>query len=120
MAEVELEKLCWDAEQERWKEVKIELPTHSQKPIVFVPKNIASEHVEFSYERLYREVVIPLYKQRELEDSQSNLVVKYKNGTKQVLGNMLRKMYPCTKYVILDFVKKYDDAYRKYKKRIIE
>lgn len=119
MKEVELEKLCWDSNKEEWIKVITNLPIHCKVPIVFIPKTIVSCNITFSYEKLYRDVVIPIYKDRELEDIHSNLVVKYKNGRKQVLGNMLRKMYPCTKYVILDFVKKYDSYYREYKKRVI-
>lgn len=120
MKEQKLEKLCWNSEREEWEKIKANLPIHKQKPIVFIPRDIASNKIEFSYEKLYREVIIPLYKQRELEDLQSNLVIKYKNGKKQVMGNKLRKLYPCTKYVILDFVQKYDRYYREFKGKIIE
>ena len=82
MKEQELEKPCWNSEREEWKKIKANLPIHKQKPIVFIPRDIASNKIEFSYEKLYREVIIPLYKQRELEDLQSNLVIKYKNGKK--------------------------------------
>lgn len=121
MKEVELARLCWDANDENWKKVKTKLPVHLDLPIVFVPKRIVtSNELEFSYERLYRQVIIPLYKQREFETRGSNLVVKFKNGRKQVLGNELRKLYPCTKYVVLDFVKKYDVYYREFKRKIID
>ncbi len=120
MNEVEIDKLCWDANCQKWRKIVTELPIHNNLPIVFVPKNIVSVNLEFSYERLYREVIIPVYKQRELETSGSNLVIKYKNGRKVVLGNKLREIYPCTKYVVLDFVKKYDIYYREFKRRIIE
>ena len=119
MKEVEVDKLCWDANCQKWRKIKTELPIHRDLPIVFVPKRIVSVNLEFSYERLYREVIIPLYKQRELETPGSNLVVKCKNGRKLVLGNKLREKYPCTKYVVLDFIKEYDVYYRKYKKRIV-
>ena len=55
----------------------------------------------------------------ELQNKGSRFVVKYKNGRVHVLGNKLREEYPCTKYVILDFVKKYDLVYRQYKSKII-
>ena len=121
MKEVDLERLCWDSNDECWKEIKTMLPIHAKLPIVFVPKRIVSSNeLEFSYEKLYRQVIIPLYKQRELETKGSNLVVKFKNGRKQVLGNELRKLYPCTKYVVLDFVKKHDAYYREFKRKIID
>lgn len=120
MKKVELNQLCWDANCQKWRKIVTELPIHSNSPIVFVPQNIVSVNLEFSYERLYREVIIPVYKQRELETPGSNLVVKYKNGRKVVLGNKLREIYPCTKYVVLDFVKKYDIYYREFKRRIVE
>lgn len=37
----------------------------------------------------------------------------------QTIRNELRKKYPCTKYVILDFVKKYDLLYREYKSKVL-
>ena len=120
MSEVELEKLCWNPQKEQWEKVIAKLPIHCKKPIVFIPKSMVSTKVEFSYEQLYRHLIIPFYKQRELEDPASKLVLHYKNGRVQVKGNELRKLYPCTKYVILDFVKKYDSLYREYKKRIID
>ena len=120
MREVELEKLCWNPQKEQWEKVITKLPIHCKKPIVFIPKSMVSRKVEFSYEKLYRQLIIPFYKQRELEDSKSKLVLHYKNGRVQVKGNELRKLYPCTKYVILDFVKKYDSLYREYKKRKID
>lgn len=118
--QVELEKLCWNAQKEQWEKVITELPIHCKTPIVFIPKSMVSRKVEFSYEQLYRQLIIPFYKQRELEDPESKLVFHYKNGRNQVKGNELRKLYPCTKYVILDFVKKYASLYREYKKRIID
>ena len=74
----------------------------------------------FSYEKLYREVIIPLYKEREKEIPGSRFVIQYKNGKKHVLGNALRQEYPCTKYVVMDFIKKYDNVYREYKEKILE
>ena len=61
-----------------------------------------------------------LYKKREIELEDSEFVVQYKNGEKHVLGNLLRKRYPCTKYVVMDFIKQYDDVYREYKKKILK
>lgn len=116
---IKLEKLCWNSEKEIWEERKEHLPIWNGKPIVFVPKSFVGKTFLFSYEILYRDLIIPLYKQLELQDRGSKFVVNYKNGRKHVLGNALRKEYPCTKYVILDFVKKYDLAYREYKSKII-
>ena len=64
-------------------------------------------------------MIIPLYKERELETKGSKYVVQYKNGRKHVFGNALRKEYPCTKYVVMDFIKKYDGVYREYKNKIL-
>lgn len=116
---VKLSKLCWNSELEKWEERKEILPTYSDRPIVFVPKSFANKNYIFSYERLYREVIIPLYKELELKTEGSKFVIKYKNGRVHVLGNKLREAYPCTKYVILDFVKKYDLVYREYKAKIV-
>lgn len=86
---------------------------------MFVPKSFVGQKYIFSYEKLYRDVIIPLYKEREKGIRGSRFVVQYKNGRKHVLGNALRKEYPCTKYVILDFVRKYDEVYRIYKKEML-
>lgn len=91
----------------------------SGKPVLFVPKSFTGDKYVFSYEKLYRDVIIPLYKERERRTKGSKFVVHYKNGRSHVLGNALREEYPCTKYVILDFVKKYDSVYREYKDSII-
>ena len=117
---VELSKLCWDSETKNWIKLKTNLPMDGNKPIVFVPKSFTGKKFLFSYDKLYRDVIIPLYKEREKETKNSRFVVQYKNGRKHVLGNALRKEYPCTKYVILDFVRKYDSVYRLYKNKIIE
>ena len=119
MQKVKLDKLCWDAENEKWVRLKEELPMHNERPIVFVPKSFTGKKYLFSYEKLYRDVIIPLYKEREKTTKGSRFVVQYKNGKKHVLGNALRLEYPCTKYVILDFVKKYDNVYREYKNKIL-
>lgn len=116
---VALDKMCWNAEIEIWEKIEAELPVYSNKPIVLVPKSFVGSSYLFSYEKLYREVIIPLYKDLELQNKGSRFVVKYKNGRVHVLGNKLREEYPCTKYVILDFVKKYDLVYRQYKSKII-
>ena len=89
------------------------------KPIVFIPKSFVGKAYIFSYERMYRELIIPLYKDIELNKEISGYTVQYKNGRKHVLGNKLRQEYPCTKYVITDFVKKYDLLYREYKAKIL-
>lgn len=120
MEKVKISKLCWDSENKDWTEIETELPALKHRPIVFVPKSFVGEEYIFSYERLYREVIIPLYKEREKRAKESKFVVHYKNGTTHVLGNALRKAYPCTKYVIMDFIKQYDNVYREFKDSIIE
>ena len=116
---IKLEKLCWNSKKEIWEERIEKLPIYNDKPIVFVPKSFVGKNYLFSYEKLYRDIIIPLYKELELQNRNSSFVVEYKNGRKHVLGNALRKKYPCTKYVILDFIKKYDLVYRQYKNKII-
>ena len=117
--EVKLNKMCWDADSEIWKSVKTELPVYSNRPIVFIPKSFVAKDYIFSHKKLYIDVIIPLYKDLELRKDESKFVIKYKNGGVHVLGNKLREEYPCTKYVILDFVKKYDLVYRQYKSEIL-
>lgn len=116
---VKLEKLCWNSETENWEKINEELPVHIKKPIVFVPKSFVGKSYLFSYEKLYREVIIPLYKDIELNKKTSKYTLQYKNGKKHVLGNKLREKYPCTKYVIIDFVKNHDLIYREYKNKIL-
>lgn len=116
---VNLNKLCWDSEQKIWTKTKGNLPVYINKPIVFVPKSFVGKTYIFSYEKFYREIIIPLYKELELKKPNSKFVVKYKNGRIHVLGNKLREEYPCTKYVILDFVRKYDLVYRQYKSKVL-
>lgn len=116
---VKLSKLCWNSRIEKWEEREEVLPLYNEKPIVFVPKSFTDKNYIFSYEKLYRKIIIPLYKELELKNDESKFVIKYKNGRIHVLGNKLRETYPCTKYVVLDFVKKYDLVYREYKARII-
>lgn len=116
---IRLEKLCWNGKNEKWEKISAELPLHINKPIVFVPKTFVGTSYLFSYERLYRDIIIPLYKELELKKLKSEFIVEYKNGTKHVLGNKLRKKFPCTKYVIIDFIKKYDLTYREYKNKIL-
>lgn len=117
--EVKLNKMCWDADSEIWRTIKTELPVHSNRPIVFIPKSFVTKNYIFSHKKLYRDVIIPPYKDLELRKDESKFVIKYKNGGVHVLGNKLREEYPCTKYVILDFVKKYDLVYRQYKSEIL-
>lgn len=114
-AEIVLKKFCWNADLNMWIKQEAELPVYNGKPIVFVPKSFVGKDYIFSYDKLYRDVIIPLYKQLEDVNIESKFVVTYKNGRKHVLGNELRKEYPCTKYVILDFIRKYDALYREYK-----
>ena len=116
---VKLKKLCWNGETESWENMSEELPMHVNKPIVFIPKSFVGKAYIFSYERMYRELIIPLYKDIELNKEISGYTVQYKNGRKHVLGNKLRQEYTCTKYVITDFVKKYDLLYREYKAKIL-
>lgn len=119
MEKVKLNKMCWDSDNKRWEKVETELPNYNGKPIVVVPKTFVGKNYIFSYEQLYRDIIIPLYKKIELENKNSKFVVKYKNGRTHVLGNELRKEYPCTKYVILDFIRRYDNIYREYKEKIL-
>lgn len=86
---------------------------------MFVPKSFVGKSYIFSYEKLYSDVIIPLYKNLEMRKENSRFVVKYKNGRVHVLGNKLRQEYPCTKYVVLDFIRNYDLAYREYKNIIL-
>ena len=116
---VSLDKKCWNSELEIWEKINTRLPIHSKRPIVFVPKSFVGKEYIFSYEKLYRELIIPEYKENELLKKDSKFVIKYKNGRVHVLGNELRKEYPCTKYVVLDFIKKYDNLYRQYKEKIL-
>lgn len=120
MNKVCINKLCWEDNLKKWIKVKTELPIYNNKAIVFVPKSFVSKKYLFSYEKLYRDVIIPLYKQREFDNIGSKFVIKYKNGKKHVLGNELRKEYPCTKYVVMDFIKKYENVYRDYKSTFID
>ena len=95
------------------------LPVYNGEPIVFVPKKFAGKSFTFSHKRLYRDAIIPIYKDREKKIRGSKYIVKYKNGRKHVLGNELRKDYPCTKYVIMEFIEQYEEIYRKYKNKIV-
>ena len=119
MNKISLDKLCWEDNLKQWVKIDTELPVYNNKAIVFVPKSFVSEKYLFSYEKLYRDVIIPLYKQREFDTIGSKFVIKYKNGKKHVLGNELRKEYPCTKYIVMDFIKKYYNVYRDYKSNFI-
>lgn len=42
------------------------MPIHSKRPIVFVPKSFVGKEYIFSYEKLYRELIIPEYNENEL------------------------------------------------------
>ena len=112
---VKLKKMCWNNTIYNWEKRVEDLPIYNNEAIVFVPKSFVGKEYLFSYENLYRDIIIPLYKYLELQKSESEFVVHYKNGRTHVLGNELRKKYPCTKYVILDFLKNYDLIYREYK-----
>ncbi len=117
--ELKIAKLCWNPIRKVWEERRGHLPTYLNKPIVLVPKSFVGKSNIFSYRNLYRDVIIPLYKELELKKKDSRFVVRYKNGRVHVLGNKLREEYPCTKYVILDFIKKYDSLYRQYKDKCL-
>lgn len=117
---MKIEKLCWNHYSRTWDKIEAELPTHNGKTILFVPKSFVGKKYIFSYEKLYSDVIIPLYKNIEVRKEDSKFVVKYKNGRVHVLGNELRKEYPCTKYVILDFIKNYDLVYREYKSKFLK
>ena len=116
---VELKNMCWNGENKIWEKRIEKLPVYMENPIVFVPKSFVGKDYLFSYETLYRDIIIPLYKDLELQKSSSEFVVHCKNGRIHVLGNELRKKYPCTKYVILDFLKEYDLIYREYKNDVL-
>lgn len=120
MEKKRIKKQCWNYELNDWEYKREELPVHNGRPFILVPKSFTDKQFKFSYERLYRELIIPFYKKREIELEDSVFVVQYKNGEKHVLGNLLRKRYPCTKYVVMDFIKQYDDVYREYKKKILK
>ena len=117
---VTLDKLCWNSDSETWEKRKKELPVYRDRAFVLVPKSFVGKDYIFSHEKLYRDVIIPMYKELELKNKESKFVVRYKNGRVHVLGNKLREEYPCTKYVILDFIKQYDLVYREYKNKILE
>ncbi len=114
-----IKKLCWNHSSKAWQKIVEELPTHEGEQILFVPKSFVGKSYIFSYEKLYSDVIIPLYKNLEMRKENSRFVVKYKNGRVHVLGNKLRQEYPCTKYVVLDFIRNYDLAYREYKNIIL-
>ena len=116
---IELKKLCWDHKKSEWVHITKKLPVYNDEPIVFVPKKFAGKSFTFSHKRLYRDAIIPIYKDREKKIRGSKYIVKYKNGRKHVLGNELRKDYPCTKYVIMEFIEQYEEIYRKYKNKIV-
>lgn len=120
MEKIKINKLCWDSDTKDWTEIETELPALKHRPIVFVPKSFVGKEYIFSYEKLYRDVIIPLYKERERRAKDSKFVVHYKNGRTHVLGNALREAYPCTKYVIMDFIKQYASVYREYKRNLID
>lgn len=71
------------------------------------------------HKRCYNKIETFVNMMIKLTKDESKFVIKYKNGGVHVLGNKLREEYPCTKYVILDFVKKYDLVYRQYKSEIL-
>lgn len=76
---VKVKKLCWSNEKAEWIKLKTELPVYKNKPIVFVPKEFIGKQHIFCYEHLYRDVIIPLYKEREKKNKGSKFVIKFKN-----------------------------------------
>lgn len=116
MKNVILKKKNWDAEKKIWVTLETSLPIYNKMPIILVPKKFVSRNYVFSYKTFYRDVIIPEYKKRELSNPNSDILIHYKNGRIQVNTKILKKRYPCTKYVALDFVKRNDILYREYKK----
>ncbi len=75
---VELKNMCWNGENKIWEKRIEKLPAYMENPIVFVPKSFVGKDYLFSYETLYRDIIIPLYKDLELQKSSSEFVVHCK------------------------------------------
>ena len=58
------------------------------KPIVFVPKSFTGKKFLFSYDKLYRDVIIPLYKEREKREKAE----EFPKGKKQYQKNESRNL----------------------------
>ena len=76
---VELKKLCWNHEKSEWVKLTKKLPTYREDPIVFVPKEFVGKRFIFSHVKLYRDVIIPMYKDREKGFDDSKFIIKFKN-----------------------------------------
>ena len=82
LEKVKIKKLCWNHQESNWIKLNTELPIFEKKPIVFVPKEFAGIQYIFSYEQLYRDVIIPLYKEREKKTPGSKYIIKFKSRKK--------------------------------------
>ena len=83
---IELRKLCWKHETSEWVKVFANLPTFKREPIVFVPKEFIGNKFIFSHEKLYREVIIPIYKDREKGIPGSQYIISFKNRKETCFG----------------------------------
>lgn len=115
LQEVELKKRYWNSLNRRWEKEKTFLPVDNGMPILFVPNNVLADNSFYTYQTVYRELMLPYYESLELSDASSSLVYLLKNGKRKVDKKKLRKKYPCSKKSVEDFVRNYSDKYTSYK-----
>ncbi|MBR6253001.1 MAG: hypothetical protein IKR04_04090 [Clostridia bacterium] len=117
LSPVVLRYKIWNYKTFSWEKVVVELPLdEDDNPIVFLPKEIASDKMFYDYQRVYNTLMIPFYEQVEIQDASSGLVKILKSGKRKVLKKDLRAKYPCTKAEVVKFVQENNQVYARYKK----
>lgn len=107
-------KWVFNIESKIWEKKKLLIPYIDNEEILFLPESIVSARQIFSYEKIYRNLVFPFYKDNIKWDKVMRIA---KNGEQVLDCKKLRKEFPLTRKTVKDFRINYPEVYREYKKQ---
>ena len=125
MEKVNFNKYIWDCKENNWVyKNTLVLPTYVEddikRGIILIPKKYVRKVLAYNISRFYNEVMIPFYEKDALKHPSYGLVKMLKDGKPKVNRSKIRKLYPCTKNNVNDFIKSNQTYYFEYKEKVLK
>ncbi len=109
--------MYWDLERQRWTNTYVDLPVHTGRRILLVPKAAARYALTVDHHAYYRWFVLEFLRAEHL-NAGSALVRVLKNGKQVVRIKDLEEEYPLSKDFLFDFSEDYPEILERYKDQL--
>jgi hypothetical protein len=108
---------CFNPDSMEWAAQYAELPVHSGRIVVLVPKTIVRYDPAYEHQRYYRHFVLE-FLQTEHINAGSSLVRFLKNGTPWIAKKDLMEKHRCSKEFLYEFSEKHPEVLAKYRESL--